>query len=1331
MSLGSRDHILYLKPLTIHTFALLIPSDLNIGGSPILREDLQQKLQESKRYWSATATEGQLQKIRANIQQMTERLTLMVSVHTDEKLISLQRQISHSAEESPQNLLEIVPVGMDDQVEVVKQLLDIEGNSPALAVILYGFGGIGKSTLAASVIKKLYLAEFSFSRVKVYADSRDKFSHIVKLQKDIIFDLSKEKIHLRNVDEGRQRIAQILESKSTFLFIDNIVDKNYVKELLPWNLLKEKTMDLSAGKQKLRILVTSRENNVREVLNIECKDYSVHPISDDMAVELLRNTILENNQKITVVDFDENVMMNAVAKACCGVPLLLDAYARHLKENRSEQAYKDTLDSLKEGNFRCHTDEDLSKQLLYVYHKMEEDAKEAFLDICIFFNGWPWNVVSSIVGERLLKELVRRALVKKSVSDQVLVHDVIRLMGRKEAQGTRLHSIKELLQALEDEEDLKNIKGIWLLHNQSLVDLECKHLDTMHKSLRVLALGGWIRLIGECQKTFGNLRFLHVGDVDTFPFKDASKMGKMTVFYNESMSGMNLPVLPQALKHLKLKPPADHNYPYAALPIIWKNMSSLGGLEKFELETSQSVQFPEDFELPSSLIELNLSRCNQLPRGFGRLTSLRKLTLKECKNLEALPKNFGRLRSLKLLNLNGCQSLTALPDDFGMLSSLENLSLRGCNSSIGLPENFGNLLSLKSLDMGRCENLTVLPEDFGQLSSLQCLNLNECFKLMQFPASLDRLTSLRGLNLRLCESLTEDLPMGFWRLSTLESLYLTGQKSIPKNIGDFCNLTELTVEDCHFLTNFGHLRSLKEMQVFSCHGLKELPEGFHELPALEKLTFFYCRSLLNLPEKFPELPALKELALLDCINLSSLPGRFGELKCLSELYLSCQNLTSLPDGFGNLKNLETLFVRACRKLERLPDDFECLSSLRKLYMYECEMLEGEMLHRIAKLNILIVLRINGSRKLEEKWKEMQKEGLGDYPFLVELETCTQAGRKEYERAAGLAFFHGESQLVNYSGQSIPSLDAIQPPATVALLMGYGKEVVQLKHLKTVMDRIVSEYSHIVYIELDPADDRTAVHEEILSLMPQGSFVCTDFRTRSILGLMLHFNHNDMRSFALITADVTVEHKARKRLINFNDISASFYKEATEPFAEPGVISVEIEESLNSIVESENKDDDYWVKRRAQFEQSSKFRQLVRELEKNGINHFNSNASRTTSHMVRLGDLVGELFTIFICKIDDVELFHEIYKELKGHCTSFEAVWIPVMKMGDYGFGRYARATRCMPSLTLPNPTLIKITDEFYSHVIVFDGEGRNAISADTKQLFISTLRERDVSIHLS
>ncbi|GLJ51830.1 hypothetical protein SUGI_1101070 [Cryptomeria japonica] len=258
---------------------------------------------EKGKYWSATTTHAQLEKTNQSIRDIRTSLGFAVNLDVHQNTKEILRTATVRLEESPLKLLDFEPVGIDTRVEEVKSLLDMDGTEPALAVVLCDFGGVGKSTLAASVIQNLYqtqsgtCAGFKFCRVIINDKTADEITHVKQLQRDIISDFGGGRQDLRNPEEGCRRLRDLVENKWCLLFIDNVVDKKYVQKLLPkdlkWfnkseNMLTE---NLEKPKSKLRIIITSREKNLRPEFNITCKEYDI--FESNFKVPPERNNLTE------------------------------------------------------------------------------------------------------------------------------------------------------------------------------------------------------------------------------------------------------------------------------------------------------------------------------------------------------------------------------------------------------------------------------------------------------------------------------------------------------------------------------------------------------------------------------------------------------------------------------------------------------------------------------------------------------------------------------------------------------------------------------------------------------------------------------------------------------------------------------------------------------------------------------------------------------------------------------------------------------------------------------------------------------------------------------
>eukprot|EP01018_Ginkgo_biloba_P029436 Gb_20305 [translate_table: standard] len=388
------------------------------------------------RYLSATTTEESLKETRNNLSELIGELNLMVVMEIPQRKAHLQTEI-----------LQNRPVGIDSQVSEVIELLDMENRGGvARAVIIYGFGGIGKTTLADYVVSKIQLNKLNLSVVRM----DEKNLNIKRLQEQILLEVGGKNSDLSDCRQGQEELNVLLRKQPSFIFIDNVTDKNQIRDLLP--------QELSLPPES-RMLITSRQSDVKvNGLDIEWQEYSMNVLPDEIAKQLLRNTVLKKGHVIRVDDESERI--DKVAEACGGVPLLLKVYGEHLWEDGSESSFDEALASLREGEQGVYKEEAWSQKLLFVFHSMkDQDTKDAFLDICTFFHERRWDEVSCIVGESIFKALQKGALLTINEKSQVIIHDVVRAMGISQTKGTRLRSLEDLKATLEEEEDNHEIIG--------------------------------------------------------------------------------------------------------------------------------------------------------------------------------------------------------------------------------------------------------------------------------------------------------------------------------------------------------------------------------------------------------------------------------------------------------------------------------------------------------------------------------------------------------------------------------------------------------------------------------------------------------------------------------------------------------------------------------------------------------------------------------------------------------------------------------------------------------------------------------------------------------
>ncbi|XP_027181724.1 putative disease resistance protein At4g19050 [Coffea eugenioides] len=231
----------------------------------------------------------------------------------------------------------------------------------------------------------------------------------------------------------------------------------------------------------------------------------------------------------------------------------------------------------------------------------------------------------------------------------------------------------------------------------------------------------------------------------------------------------------------------------ASLPTFpEKNVKSLPKLQTLNLSNSKIKSLPI-FHETGELTHLSVSGCSNMDRvpSIRSLTNLQVLDLSWSTIVEFQDKSFQNNTSLKVLDLSGT-AIPSLPFNIGKFSEyLENLRVLNLSGTKvkDLP-SLSALHNLHQLLLSCCLNLEKLPRaDFIEhKSKLQVLNLSETL-LEELPA-LANLKSLKHLFLRGCGQL-EVLPL-LEELHNLEILDLsqTALRQLPF-IGSLSNLHKL------------------------------------------------------------------------------------------------------------------------------------------------------------------------------------------------------------------------------------------------------------------------------------------------------------------------------------------------------------------------------------------------------------------------------------------------------------------------------------------------------------------------------------------------------------
>eukprot|EP01018_Ginkgo_biloba_P001072 Gb_13428 [translate_table: standard] len=797
----------------------------------------QMKSSKFSKFFRTSMNSEELLGLRSNLDDMYTRLMLQMGICIYDAINNPKTSLPR------QNAYPHDAVGLEEQFYKVIQLLELQSETNAVAVILHGFGGMGKTTLADAIFARLDIEDCKFSTIRLF-ENTESVPDITKLQTWILQDLtsSKESVpDIRRFEDGRRLLSDILEKEQAFIYIDNVLKKDQLQKLLP------KKLDNS---KKLRLLLTARNEYIADVLKlcgIKTCIYSVEPLVSKAAKEFFKGLNIDE------IASEE---IHKILDICNGIPLMLAVVGGYIfsSENKDE-AYSKVIEWHKSGKaFSVEEEDNLETNgLNFAFEDLPASLKDPFHDICSFFTSWDWDKVAAIVGQEELISLKKRALLRKEESNKkVNVHDVILRIGLNQTKGKRFTTADGLREALEDNKDIQGIKGIWLQDNMpEPFHIPAAQLDSMHNSLRILALGGMTFVDGKCTKKFEQVIYFQAGFVPNIPFDITTlKELRFLKYIHEENKNLNLSKMPSKLKVIKL----DGQRLSPPFEITREAVQKLHNLQIFKLKWFDGLKkLPEEISFWGRLKELVLSGCKsieELPNGLGELNALQKLNLHNCQSLKQLPESFEKLQSLKKLDLSYCYSLTQLPSNFGSLISLQEVNLDFCNSLKELPHSFQNLSSLLLLNLNQCSELLQLPDGLGNLKSLVHLHMEKCENLRSIPDSFGQLTSLAvSLKMNLCRKLTE-LPDGFCNLTFVKDLSFArcfALHKLPKRLIELVNLRRLNLEHCTQLSRlpegFGELLSLEELDLSGCYSLEELSTDFHCLPSLQNLDLRKCRKL--------------------------------------------------------------------------------------------------------------------------------------------------------------------------------------------------------------------------------------------------------------------------------------------------------------------------------------------------------------------------------------------------------------------------------------------------------------------------------------------------------
>ncbi|XP_057445938.1 disease resistance protein RUN1-like [Lotus japonicus] len=600
-------------------------------------------------------------------------------------IYNIVEEVSKKINRTPLHVVDN-PVGLDSAVLEVRSLLG--DGSEVVMVGIYGFGGIGKTTIARAVYNLIadqfegscFLADIRESTISKHG--------LVQLQEMLLSEILGEKdIKVGNVNQGIPIIKRRLQQMKVLLVLDDVDKLAQLKSLAggyDWFGFGSK------------IIITTRDKQLLAAHGV-VKLLDVKPLCDEIALELFSWHAFKSNK----VDTSCLGISSRAVSYACGLPLALEVIGSYLF-GKSLDECKSALDK-----YERIPHKEIHEILKVSYDGLGEDEKGIFLDIACFFNKYEIDYVKQVLQARGfhvedgIRVLTDRSLIKIDAIGVLRMHDLVQDMGReivrqestnKPGRRSRLWLDKDIIHVLEDNMGTDKVEFIKFdMHNNNEVEWGGNAFEKM-KSLRVLIMENAASCTGP--KDLPNS--LRVLDWRYYPSPSLPS----------DFNPKQLVILNMSKSCLKLFQP----------PKMLESLSSINfdGCEFLtELPNLSAAPF---------LMNLSLDNCTSLVtihESVGFLENLRSLSAKGCTQLKILVPCI-KLTSLEILDLEGCSRLKRFPEVLEKMEKIIEINLDA--TAIGkLPFSIGNLVGLERLSLKGCRGLNQLPGSIYILPKVEVL----------------------------------------------------------------------------------------------------------------------------------------------------------------------------------------------------------------------------------------------------------------------------------------------------------------------------------------------------------------------------------------------------------------------------------------------------------------------------------------------------------------------------------------------------------------------------------------------------------------------------------
>lgn len=406
-------------------------------------------------------------------------------------------------------------IGIESHMDALNFLLDMQATEEVRMVGILGMGGIGKTTIAQAIFRRMAYKFEGSSFVKDVRENSCNEKDICALQENIMRDiLMMHDFKIKDRNQGAEMIRRTVSNKKVLLVLDdldNFKQKEFLAATHEW-----------FGKGS-RIIITTRDNHLLSDAHVT---YKPDLLLMDQAIELFSRHAFNRNSP---PDMYKELSYRAI-RYTGYLPLALKVLGSFFHGRHDVVVWKSALNKLAKAQ-----DNEIFETLKLSFDGLDVSEKKIFLDIACFFKGKDEEHVTRIldsfgfdpvIGISVLDERCLITISKKRLD----MHNLIQEMGwqivRDSFPNSRIWQIEKMHDLIIMRNNVTNsLSQLSLSHVSFDLLQELKSIEAIVLWDKVYNVDRYDKKLGFSTEVFQNMTNLRLLDIDSkFPSQEPTSL---------------------------------------------------------------------------------------------------------------------------------------------------------------------------------------------------------------------------------------------------------------------------------------------------------------------------------------------------------------------------------------------------------------------------------------------------------------------------------------------------------------------------------------------------------------------------------------------------------------------------------------------------------------------------------------------------------------------------------------------------------------------------------------------------------------------------------------